>query len=186
MTGMDKRLARALNHPLRAQLLTILNERCASPKELTDLVGGKLSNVSYHCRELLKFDCIEVVETEAVRGAVKTTYRGTTRMLLDDKTWQRLSKETRTGISINAVREVIDRASRSIEDGAFDRRPDRHVITLKMDVDEQGWSDVATAVAESYERLSRVERESANRTPDPTERIRITVSLLSYESPREK
>jgi hypothetical protein len=53
-----------------------------------------------------------------------------------------------------------------------------------MDVDEQGWSDIASTVAESYERLTLVEADSANRTPDPEQRFRVTVSLLSYESPR--
>lgn len=81
-------------------------------------------------------------------------------------------------------REVIERASRAIEAGTFDRRPDRHVITLKMNVDEQGWSDIASTVAEGYERLALVEAESANRTPDPEQRFRVTVSLLSYESPQ--
>jgi DNA-binding transcriptional ArsR family regulator len=180
---LDKRIARALNHPLRARLLTILNERCASPKELSDMVEADLSNVSYHVSQLLKFDCIEVVRKEQVRGAIKTKYRASTRMLLDDETWVKLTKETRNGISLNAVSEVIERASKAIERGTFDKRPDRHVITLKMDVDEQGWSDVASAVAQSYERLSDVEGESANRTPDPKQRFRVTVSLLSYESP---
>jgi DNA-binding transcriptional ArsR family regulator len=182
--ALDKRIARALNHPLRAQALAILNERSASPKELADTLDADLSNVSYHVGQLLKFDCVEVVHREQVRGAMKTVYRASTRMLLDDEAWQKLTRETRNGISINAVGEVIERASRAIEAGTFDRRPDRHVITLKMDVDEQGWSDIASTVAEGYERLTLVEAESANRTPDPDQRFRVTVSLLSYESPR--
>lgn len=44
---------------------------------------------------------------EHVRGAVKTRYRATTKMLLDTPDWERLSKGVRTGMSINAVNEVL-------------------------------------------------------------------------------
>ena len=182
--SIDARLARALNHPLRVRILAVLNERAASPREIADALDEELSNVSYHTRELFKLDCIEVAKREQVRGAVKTTYRGTTRMMLDDRAWARLSKETRNGISIAAVGEVIDRASSALEANTFDARTDRHVITLKMDVDEQGWSEVSDVVLDAHRRLEKVEVDSANRTPDPGKRFRITVSLLSYESPR--
>jgi DNA-binding transcriptional ArsR family regulator len=181
--SIDARIARALNHPLRVRILAVLNEHPASPKELSDILGEELSNVSYHTRELHKLDCVEVAKREQVRGAMKTVYRGTTRMMLDDETWERLSKETRGGISIAAVGEVIERASSAIEANTFDSRTDRHVITLKMDVDEQGWSDVSSIVLDAHRRLEDVEVESANRTTDPKDRVRVTVSLLSYESP---
>jgi DNA-binding transcriptional ArsR family regulator len=181
--SIDSRLARALNHPLRVRILAVLNERPASPKEMAEILDEELSNVSYHTRELHRLDCVEVAKREQVRGAVKTTYRGTTRMMLDDDAWERLTKETRNGISIAAVGEVIDRASTAIEADTFDARTDRHVITLKMDVDEEGWSEVSEIVLDAHRRLEKVEVDAANRTPDPESRIRITVSLLSYESP---
>jgi DNA-binding transcriptional ArsR family regulator len=177
---IDARLARALNHPTRARILAILNERSASPVELSELLDIELSSVSYHARELLKLDCIEVVKREQVRGAMKTTYRASARMLLDDDTWRKLSKETRGGISAAAVGEVIDRAFRAIEEGTFDGREDRHVITLKMNVDEEGWSEISEIIADAYRRVSDVEAKQADGNDKP---IRMTVSLLSYESP---
>jgi DNA-binding transcriptional ArsR family regulator len=181
---IDARLARALNHPLRARILALLNERPASPKELSEVLEVELANVSYHCRELHRLRCVEVAKREHVRGALKTTYRGTTRMMLDDTTWKQLSKETRGGISVAAVSEVIERASKALEAGTFDRREDRNVITIKMDLDEEGWKTVAELVNETYRRLADVEVEAANRAATSGEEpIRTTVSLLSYESP---
>ena len=181
--AIDARLAKALNHPLRARIIAVLNERTAAPVELATILDEGLSNVSYHCRELHKLDCIEVVKREHVRGARKTTYRGTTRMFLNDATWKHLSKEARDGISVAALGEVIERASRAIDAGTFDKREDRHVITLKMELDEDGWSDVSRIIADAYRRVSEIETESINRTPDAEARLRGTVSLLSYESP---
>jgi DNA-binding transcriptional ArsR family regulator len=158
---LDKRLAKALSHQLRTEIIAILSDRCASPRALADILGEELSKVSYHTNELLKLDCIEVVHRERVRGAVKTTYRATTRMLLDHEDWDRLSKGTRTGISINALNEVFRRASDAVEKGTVDKRKSRIIATLKMDVDEQAWRDANQAVRTAFNRLNEIEEEAA-------------------------
>ncbi|HET7416936.1 MAG TPA: helix-turn-helix domain-containing protein [Solirubrobacterales bacterium] len=181
----DKRLAKALSHPLRTEIIAILSDRCASPRELADVLGEELSNVSYHTQELLKLSCIEVVDHERVRGAVKTRYRATMKMFLDDEDWEQLSLGTRTGISINAVNEAIQRATHAVEKGTFDRRKDRFIATLKMDVDERGWRDTKTAVRIAFDRLREIEDEAANRKAEGAKTFRMTASLLTYESPAE-
>lgn len=182
--GLDQRLARALNHPLRAKLLSVLNERAASPAELAGIVEAELPSVSYHVRELHKLGCVEIAAKEQVRGTVKTTYRATTRMLLDTTAWERLSRETRNGISLAAVGETIERARKAFEADTFDSRTDRAVINLRMDLDEAGWGEVIAILTEAYERLEAVAEQAANRTPESADRFRATVSILGYESPR--
>ncbi|MFN8217323.1 MAG: helix-turn-helix domain-containing protein [Solirubrobacterales bacterium] len=181
--SLDARLAKALNHPVRTEIIAILSDRAASPSELAETLDMELSNVSYHVRTLHELDCLEVVDRTQVRGAMKTRYRATTRMLLDTDHWSRLGKETRAGISINAVNEVIDRATQAILAGSLDERTDRAVITLKLDADERLWSEAQTIVREAYERLCELEAEGANRRGPGSETFRMTVSLLAYESP---
>ncbi|HEV2858373.1 MAG TPA: helix-turn-helix domain-containing protein [Solirubrobacterales bacterium] len=183
---LDKRIAKALSHPLRTEIIAILSDRCASPKEMAEILGEALPNVSYHTKELLKFECVEVVDEEHVRGARKTRYRATTKMLLDHADWGRLSQATRTGISINAINEVIRRASDAVEQGTFDRRKDRILATMKMDVDELGWVEANKAVREAYDRLGEIQEEAANRKADGATTFRMTASLLSYESPAKE
>jgi DNA-binding transcriptional ArsR family regulator len=183
---LDKRLAKALSHPLRTEIIAILSDRVASPREMADILGEELTNVSYHTKELLKLECIEVVDREQVRGALKTRYRATSRMLLDNEDWNRLSKGTRTGISLNAVNEVIRRASDAVEKGTFDKRTDRIIATMKMDVDEQGWVDANQAVRDAFERLLEIEDEAATRKAEGAQTFRMTASLLSYESPAKE
>jgi DNA-binding transcriptional ArsR family regulator len=115
VTRLDKRLTQALNHPLRTEIIAILSDTCASPSEMADMLGEELSNVSYHTKQLLELDCIEVVDKKQVRGAVKTRYRATTKMLLDNPDWEKLGRTVRTGISINAVNEVTRRAADALE-----------------------------------------------------------------------
>lgn len=184
--ALDKRIAKALSHPLRTEIIAILSDQVASPREMADILGEELTNVSYHTKELLKLECIEVVDREQVRGALKTRYRATTRMLLDHEDWDRLSKGTRTGISLNAINEVIRRASDAVERGSFDGRKDRIVATVKMDVDEQGWVEANQAVRTAVERLLEIEEEAAGRKAEGAETFRMTASLLSYESPAKE
>jgi DNA-binding transcriptional ArsR family regulator len=183
VTRLDKRLTQALNHPLRTEIIAILSDTCASPSEMAEMLGEELSNVSYHTKQLLKLQCIEIVDKEQVRGAVKTRYRATTKMLLDNPDWERLGNTVRTGISINAVNEVTRRAADALEAGTFDRRTERTLITMKLDVDEQGWQDVNDALRIAYERIGEVEVEAAARRAEGAKTFRMTASLLGYESP---
>lgn len=184
--GLDGRLAQALSHPTRTEIIAILSDRVASPSELSKMMGVELSSVSYHTRELLRLGCIEVVDKEQVRGATKTRYRGTTRMLLGTNEWERLSKETRVGISINALNEVIERATNAVEAGTFDRRTDRSLITMKLDADEEAWRKIQGIVHDAYQQISEVEEEMINRAANDSETIRMTVSLMAFESPTER
>lgn len=114
---------------------------------------------------------------------MKTRYRATTKMLLTSEYWDRLSLATRSGISVNALNELGRRAQRSVEAGVFDRRKDRSLLTVKMDVDEQGWKDANKAAWEGYERMAEIEEEVANRKAEGAKTFRMTASLLVFESP---
>lgn len=84
-----------LSHPVRARVLAILDQREASPKEIADLLGEKLSNVSYHVRVLRDSGLIELVGTSPRRGALEHHYRSISRpgamvnvdLELDAKGW---------------------------------------------------------------------------------------------------
>ena len=107
-------LAKALTHPLRAHLLTILAERTASPKEIADELQEALPNVSYHVRVLEDLGLVELIEEEAIRGAVAHFYRAVeqevpgnpawkwTPLLLDEGGWQRVIE-----IQASAVEAIL-------------------------------------------------------------------------------
>jgi len=183
---LDRRMAKALSHPLRCEIIAILSDTCASPSEMAETLGEPLSNVSYHTNELLKLECIEQVDQEQVRGATKTRYRATTKMLLDNADWEGLSKAHRTAVSVNAMNEVSRRAADAMEASTFDRRTDRTLITLKLDVDEQAWLDVNRALRVAYERIEDIKVEAAQRMADGADTFRMTASLLGYPSPLQE
>ncbi len=186
VTRLDARIARALNHPLRTEIIAILSDTCASPSEMAEMLGEDLSNVSYHTKQLLELDCIEVVGHEKARGMMKTLYRATTKMLLDNPHWARLGKTVRIGISINALNEVTRRASNAVEAGTFDARTDRTLVTQKFDADEQAWTDSMEALRVAFERIGEIEVEAAARKAEGAKTFRMTTSLLGYPSPTKE
>ena len=77
--NIDRRLIRALGHPVRVRALEVLNERVASPSQLAKELGEPLGNVAYHVKILEENDAIELVRTAPVRGALEHFYRARVR-----------------------------------------------------------------------------------------------------------
>lgn len=175
------KLAKALNHPTRTEILAALNDQIASPSELAEVLGIDLPNVSYHMNELRKYGLVEPVKREQVRGALKTKFKATQRMLIETDHFAGLTKESQNAICANAVTETIDRVTDAINKGTFANRGDVAVINLKLDADQQLWEEAQAILRDAYERISEAEAQSANRQMSDT--FRLTVSLLAYESP---
>jgi DNA-binding transcriptional ArsR family regulator len=90
--GSENRI-KAMSHPLRAAILRILAERPASPAEMARELGEELSNVSYHAKQLVRFECAELVDIRVVRGALEHFYRANERPLVDIDEWLTLDAQ---------------------------------------------------------------------------------------------
>jgi|GEM_PF-1666943 len=189
VTKADQRLGRALSHPLRAECLTILNARVASPAEIARELNIDVGNVSYHIKQLLAYDCIELVETKtggSARGATEHFYRGVAQKYLHDDLWEQLSHPVRNGISLTAIRVIIGAIRDSVVAGIFDRMKDRHVSVVTYQLDGDGWEEMKALYKEALERSmaigARAEGRISERKHKGKQR-RITCSMLAHESP---
>ncbi|MEO3755070.1 helix-turn-helix domain-containing protein [Streptomyces sp. B6B3] len=66
---------RALAHPLRLRLLSLLTARPMSATEAARALGSSQANVSYHLRLLHSVGLLELAEEVAVRGGRAKRYR---------------------------------------------------------------------------------------------------------------
>lgn len=66
---------RALAHPLRLRLLSLVTARAMSASEAARELGESQANVSYHMRHLLAAGLVELVEETSVRGGRAKRYR---------------------------------------------------------------------------------------------------------------
>ena len=162
-SAVDSRLAKALAHPLRVQLLAGLNEGVASPNELAKRLGEPLTNVSYHVRMLHDLGCIELVETEPRRGALEHYYRAVVRPFFGERDWKKLPKNARGSISDAVLQLVWEDASEAIKSGQFDERDDRHLSRTVLALDEQGWGELQELLAKTLDRAMEIQAESASR-----------------------
>jgi DNA-binding transcriptional ArsR family regulator len=120
----EVRLGKAIAHPIRLQILGLLGKRPMASVEIAPLVDREVSNVAYHVRVLLQLGCIEEVDSERVRGSVKTTYRARAE-LLDDRHFSVASIEL-DRVGLIEVSDVLAKALNrvlEIEGEAVKRSP---------------------------------------------------------------
>ena len=186
-TGVDQKLVKALAHQLRVEILTILNERMASPNELSKELDEGLSQVSYHVKVLKDFECIEMVKTEPRRGAVEHYYRATARAFLSDKDWKALPDSVKPGMSASIIKMIIDDVFGALKAGTFDARKDRHLSWTPGVVDEQGWQELVELINETLAKIIKIHAGSAKRLAKSGEEgIPVNVALMNYETPPAK
>jgi DNA-binding transcriptional ArsR family regulator len=183
---LDQRLIKALAHPLRADILAVLNEGVASPNELAKRFGEGLSQVSYHVKVLHECDCIELVKTEPRRGAVEHYYRATARAFFADGDWNGLPEVVRSGMSASALRAAVEDVISALREGSFEARTDRHLSFTPLIVDEQGWWELMALLAETLDAVLEIQTESAGRLAGASEEgIPAALTMIGYEAVRE-
>jgi DNA-binding transcriptional ArsR family regulator len=183
-SAVDSRLAKALAHPLRVQLLAALNEGVASPNELAKKLDEPLTNVSYHVRMLHDLGCIELVETEPRRGALEHYYRAIVRPFFGDRDWKKLPKNARGSISDAVLQLVWDDAAEVIKAGTFDEREDRHLSRSVLCVDQQGWEDLNELLVETLDTAMQIQADSASRAAkDEVETFSVNLVMMTHPTP---
>lgn len=182
--GVDKRLVKALAHPLREQILIILNERMASPNELSKELDEGLSQVSYHVKVLKDFECIEMVKTEPRRGAVEHYYRATSRAHLSKQDWKSLPVSIRQSLSGELMQNIVSDAVEALEGNTFDARDDRHLSRTPLTLDQRGWDDLGRALDETLDRMLDIQTESGERLASSQEEgVSALAVMMGFEVP---
>jgi DNA-binding transcriptional ArsR family regulator len=174
----DARLVKGLAHPLRIQILRVLQDGVASPSEISETIDAPLGNVSYHVRFLARVGLIELASTKPRRGAVEHYYRAAGRVLVSDEAWAQVPQVVRNSLfssTLDQVGRVIGLAAAS---GGFERE-DTHVSRTTLTVDDEGFAEIAGELAALMERANAIETESARRlAADGREVTTISADLV--------
>jgi hypothetical protein len=182
--GVEQIVAKAFAHPLRVQILIILNERVASPNLLAQELNQSLNLVAYHVRVLEKYDCIELVDTKQRRGATEHFYRATRRQFLTDSEWARMPESLRPGLSSAMLKSVFDDLEDAMANGTLDEMEDRHLSRTPMVVDKQGWADTVSLLSETLDRLLEIQTEASDRLARGDEKSMLAkVMMMHFKSP---
>jgi len=164
--GPASRLAQALSHPLRAQLLVLLNERPASPNELARQVGERLENVAYHVRVLRDLGCIELVDTAQRRGAIEHYYRAIERAYLTDEEWAGMPEGVRRSLAGQWFESTSADIMGALASGAFAARDDFHCSFTRVQLDDEAWGVLHDKLEEVLELAFELEAQSVTRSAE--------------------
>lgn len=181
---VDHALMKALSHRLRTRILVILNERSASPNQLSKELNEGLSQVSYHFQQLLKFKLIELEKTEPRRGAVEHFYRAIRRVVVPKDAWENLPPSLQSGLSAEIMRQSFEDVDAAMSAGIFDD-PDSYASWTPLIVDRQGLKRLDEIANEFLEKVLDVQAEASGRLAEKGEEgFSVTVMLASFLSTR--
>lgn len=180
-TSVDRRVVKAIAHPLRHRILAILNERVASPKEIAAEIDEKLPNVSYHVKILEELGAIELVRTAPRRGAVEHYYRALMRPFFDDEAWAELPVSTRRSVIESNLRHIF-RDIRAAAEGDGFHGTQTHVSRTPVVLDEKGYQQMTDLLAKTLDRVLDIQQKTAGRMVRTKEEGRVTeVVILHFD-----
>ena len=71
---MDHELVRALSHPVRMEILEVLQRGAASPAAIASEIGQRPGVVAYHATTLVRCGCLELVDSRPCRGGLENLF----------------------------------------------------------------------------------------------------------------
>jgi DNA-binding transcriptional ArsR family regulator len=178
----DPRLAKALAHPLRVEILRHLGDRTASPSEIAAEIGAPLTNVSYHVRKLRTLGLIKLVKKTPKRGVIEHYYSAEPRRTVTDEAWAGTPDIVKEALITPHARRGAEEMMRSIATGGFNRH-NSHFTRQTNKLDERGWDESSKLLHKLYDDLAKVEQEAIVRM-DATgaEPIQAGLLIALYET----
>jgi DNA-binding transcriptional ArsR family regulator len=182
----DPRYVKAMSHPLRVRILALLDERPASPVELSGWLGSTLGTTAYHVRTLERLGLIELMGESRVRGAVEHHYRARERPSVSDEAWAAapaIAKQAAVSASLETIDAYAHAAS---EAGGFDDG-DAHLTRAALHLDARGFEDVSQACLRILAQLDRIEEAATKRiehNPHTGETKDVALVMMLFEAAR--
>jgi len=178
---------KAMSHPLRASILRHLTERTASPAEMARELDEELSNVSYHTKQLVEFECAELVSTRPVRGALEHFYRATERHLIDTEEWDELDPLVAEDILCEIVQKSVDDFVTSRRAGVIGADKNFHLTRTLLVLDQEGMNEALEAQERARLEVQEIAARSAARMVDSGEKgINVSSSQGLFKMPERR
>jgi DNA-binding transcriptional ArsR family regulator len=182
---IDQRLAKAISHPLRVEILVEAVKSPISPNEFVNLSGESLSNVAYHFRALAKCDCLTVVRTAQVRGATEHFYAVTKRALLSDEDFSKLPAPIRGGFDASILTTFMQEGQLALEADTMDSQPNKHVTWQSLRLTKDSFDVLMERMKEVYDLAGTLQLASSvalEKDPDE-EPLWTTLGMFGFETP---
>lgn len=176
----DARLIKAYAHPLRLQILSLLDNRVASPKQIAEELDTPLPNTAYHVRQLASLGLVELVRRTARGGAIEHHYTARVRPTVPDEVWATLPEIVKRAYSGGLLQQAITQMVAAAETDGF-LAPDSHFTRTPGRLDAKGWKAVARELHKTLGRIERlVEESEARLAANPEEEGKTANVVMAF------
>ncbi|HEX5609037.1 MAG TPA: winged helix-turn-helix domain-containing protein [Solirubrobacterales bacterium] len=174
-----------LRHPLRVRIVAACSQREVTPREIADLEKIHPKTTRNHFRVLENAGYLRRVREETVRGVRRVFYRADRLAVITDDEFGRMTTGQQHHLSEAVIRDFFARCWESLEAGTLDARDDSHLTWIPFQLDEPGWRDLMSELAQMLDRSTEIQAESSARLRKSGEQpIPTTFALAGFESPR--
>lgn len=170
----DQAMARALAHPLRRGVLTVLRDRTASPRELAAEMDVPLPKLSYHVRQLAAAGLLRLVSERPRRGVTEHFYTAAGRTHIPAHFYDALPDPVRHAIASRWLGDVGHTVEQQLAAGAYEN-PDARLHRVSAHLDETARRELAKAVDDLYELVLQLERRCESRLGSTASTTMITL-----------
>lgn len=173
-------VAKAYSHPLRIEILGLLDNRTASPRQIATELGTSLSTTSYHVRQLVALKLIRLVRRRQVRGAIEHYYTATVRPTITDAGWGRMPQIVKRRYLGGKIAQIGKEVAAAAGEGGFDHE-DMHLSRTSVRVTPEAWKTASRILANALAEIEALGSEGApgsTAAAEGDERHAIAVMML--------
>jgi DNA-binding transcriptional ArsR family regulator len=182
----DPRYVKAMSHPLRVRILAMLDERKASPNQLSGWLGATLGTVAYHVRTLQEYGLVELVDETRVRGAVEHHYRSKKRPRATEDGWADARPVAKQAAAGGDLDTILAYARASAAAGGFDRQ-DARLSRKIVKLDDRGFAQLSKACEKLVADAEKIEAAAAQRiakTANKAPVVEAGIGVMLFEASR--
>jgi DNA-binding transcriptional ArsR family regulator len=174
----------AIQVPIRAGILAVLNDRVAGAREIATEIGEPIAKVRYHLRALRSAGLIDTESRAARRGAAEQYFALSSRQWVDEERFKSLSGRLRRLVANYNLRLIVSDISRVVRSGSTHDERVPTTVRFRLDLDEQGWDELIAIHVEAAGRIEGLKHEAAERLrrgDQPS--LPVTTTLTALELP---
>jgi len=173
--GRRQAALRALAHPVRLQIMSLLTGAPLTAAEVARELGLTHANASYHLRNLFAGGMIVLAGEEKIRGGIAKRYRyDAGHDAVAQRTADPFSEEQNRSFYVAVANELIRRTGEARWDAP------KNIADAELWLDPEVWKDIRKRIAEAAIDLHNAARPP--RTPG-TVRTSTTIAMFALQQP---
>jgi DNA-binding transcriptional ArsR family regulator len=177
----DTRFVKAVDHPLRLDILRFVQLRDATARELAEELAVRLEVVSYHGSVLVDCDCLELVRPQDDGPSAELRYRARPRAFPGHPDWRAVPHPVRASAANTDA--FLSRLGAAIDGGIADREPCATLTYLELDVDAVGAAQLDEIAGTALAQVQGVHDQSRQRIQATgQETTRRVIVFASFEA----